>query len=83
MGQVLKQGAVEIPSNEKLTVSQAILLVGGLADFADKRRVKLIRKKADGTTQVTIVDLVISWKKVTPTRTRWLSRKTPSMSRKG
>jgi len=58
MGQVQKQGAVEIPSNENLTVSQAILLVGGLADFADKRRVKLVRKKPDGTTQTTIVDLV-------------------------
>ena len=58
MGQVQRQGAVEIPSNETLTVSQAILLVGGLADFADKRKVKLVRKKADGTTQTTIVDLV-------------------------
>lgn len=58
MGQVQKQGAVEIPSNENLTVSQAILLVGGLADFADKKRVKLVRKKADGTTQTTIVNLV-------------------------
>ena len=58
MGQVQKQGAVEIPSSEKLTVSQAILLVGGLADFADKRRVKLVRKKPDGTTQTTVVDLV-------------------------
>lgn len=58
MGQVQKQGAVEIPSNESLTVSQAILLVGGLADFADKRRVKLVRKKPDGTTETTIVDLV-------------------------
>jgi len=58
MGQVLKQGAVEIPSNENLTVSQAILLVGGLADFADKKKVKLVHKKADGTTQTTIVNLV-------------------------
>jgi polysaccharide export outer membrane protein len=58
MGQVQKQGAVEIPSNETLTVSQAILLVGGLADFADKRKVKLIRKMPDGTTQTTVVDLI-------------------------
>jgi polysaccharide export outer membrane protein len=58
MGQVQKQGAVEIPSNERLTVSQAILLVGGLADFADKRRVKLVRKQPDGKTQTTVVDLV-------------------------
>jgi polysaccharide export outer membrane protein len=58
MGQVQRQGAVEIPSNEAMTVSQAILLVGGLADFADKRKVKLVHKKPDGTTQTTIVDLV-------------------------
>lgn len=58
MGQVRTQGAVEIPANENLTVSKAILLVGGLADFADRRKVKLVRKKSDGTTQTTIVDLV-------------------------
>jgi len=58
MGQVLKQGAVEIPANEDLTVSKAILIVGGLADFADRRRVKLVRKKPDGTSQTTVVDLV-------------------------
>jgi len=56
-GQVIKQGAVEIPSNESLTVSQVILLDGGLADFADKRKIKLVHKKPDGTTQTTIVDL--------------------------
>ena len=58
MGQVQRQGAVDIPSSENLTVSQAILLDGGLADFADKRRVKLVRKKPDGTTVTTVVDLV-------------------------
>ncbi len=57
-GQVNRQGAVEIPSNENLTVSKAILLVGGLADFADRRKVKLVRKKLDGTTTTTVVDMV-------------------------
>jgi len=57
-GQVNKQGAVEIPSNQNLTVSQAILIAGGLADFADRRKVKLVRKMGDGKTQTTIVDLV-------------------------
>jgi len=56
-GQVARQGAVEIPSNENMTVSQAILMDGGLADFADKRKVKLVHKKADGTTETKIVDL--------------------------
>jgi polysaccharide biosynthesis/export protein len=58
MGQVHAQGAVEIPATESLTVSKAILLVGGLADFADRRKVKLVRKKPDGTSVTTIVDLV-------------------------
>ena len=44
-GQVQHQGAVEIRSDDPLTVSQAILSVGGLTDFADKRKVKLVRKK--------------------------------------
>ena len=58
MGQVRAQGAIEIPANETLTVSKAVLLVGGLSDFADRRKVKLVRKKSDGTSQTTIVDLV-------------------------
>ncbi len=57
-GQVSRQGAVEIPANENLTVSKAVLLNGGLADFADRRKVKLVRKKPDGSTTTTIVDLV-------------------------
>ena len=58
MGQVRSQGAVEIPANETLTVSKAVLLVGGLADFADRRKVKLVHKKADGSSDTVIVDLV-------------------------
>ena len=57
-GQVARQGAVDLPPNEELTVSKAVLLVGGLADFADRRKVKLMRKKADGTTETIVVDLV-------------------------
>jgi protein involved in polysaccharide export with SLBB domain len=57
MGQVHTQGAVELPANESLTVSQAVLLNGGLADFADKHRVKLIRKGPDGKAVTTIVDI--------------------------
>jgi polysaccharide export outer membrane protein len=57
-GQINHQGAIEIPSNETITVSKAVLLAGGLADFADRRKVKLVRKKPDGTTETTVVDLV-------------------------
>ena len=34
MGQVHTQGSMALPSNEALTVSQAVLMNGGLADFA-------------------------------------------------
>ncbi len=57
MGQVHQQGAIELPPNEPLTVSQAVLLNGGLADFADKHRVKLIRKNAQGVAVTTTVDI--------------------------
>jgi protein involved in polysaccharide export with SLBB domain len=56
-GQVKLQGAIPIPPNEVLTVSRAVLLDGGLADFADRRRVRLLHHNADGTTKTTIVDL--------------------------
>jgi len=55
-GQVKAQGAIDIPPNEVLTVSRAILLDGGLADFADRRRVRLLRT-VNGKTTTTIVDL--------------------------
>jgi len=57
-GQVKQQGAIDIPANEVLTVSRAILMDGGLADFADRRRVRLLHRSADtGKTTTTIVDL--------------------------
>ena len=57
-GQVKQQGAIDIPPNEQLTVSRAILMDGGLADFADRRRVRLLHHNADtGKTTTTIVDL--------------------------
>jgi len=56
-GQVLNQGPVELPGREQLTVSRAILRAGGFADFADKRRVRLVRKGADGHTETFKVDV--------------------------
>jgi protein involved in polysaccharide export with SLBB domain len=56
-GQVRNEGSLEIPPDEPLTVSKAILRIGGLGDFANRRKVKLIRKKADGTSETRIVDL--------------------------
>jgi len=42
-GQVRNQGAIELLLNERLTAGQAILRAGGFADFANKKRVKLVR----------------------------------------
>lgn len=47
-GQVRAPGALELMPGDPMTVSQAILRANGLADFADKRKVRLVRKK-DGT----------------------------------
>jgi polysaccharide biosynthesis/export protein len=55
-GQVRNQGPMDIPADETLTVSKAILRAGGFADFANKRKIKLIRRTG-GTAQTTIVDL--------------------------
>lgn len=61
-GQVRNQGPVAIPPGETLTVSRAIIQAGGLADFANSRRVRLIRKNGDKTETI-IVDLDLVMKK--------------------
>lgn len=43
-GQVLKTGTVDIPVDEKLTVSKAILQSGGPGAWANTKEVKIIRK---------------------------------------
>ena len=58
-GQVRQQGGMDILPDEELTVSKAILRAGGVADFGNKKKVKLIRKKAgapNGTT-TTVIDV--------------------------
>ena len=56
-GQVRAQGGVEIPPEERFTLSKAILKAGGFAEFADKRKVKLVRNKPGGSVETTIVDV--------------------------
>jgi protein involved in polysaccharide export with SLBB domain len=46
VGQVRQNGAQEIPDDEVFTVSKAILKAGGFSDFADKKRVRLVRAAA-------------------------------------
>jgi len=42
-GQVRNQGPLDITVNENLTAGKAILRAGGFADFANKKRVKVVR----------------------------------------
>jgi protein involved in polysaccharide export with SLBB domain len=42
-GEVRAQGSVDLLFDQKLTAGKAILLAGGFADFANKRKVKVIR----------------------------------------
>jgi protein involved in polysaccharide export with SLBB domain len=46
-GQVHTQGALDIAVNENLTAGKAILRAGGFADFANKRKVKVVRSATD------------------------------------
>jgi protein involved in polysaccharide export with SLBB domain len=55
---VRTQGPIELPSSvEKLTVSSAIMQAGGFSDFANKRRVRVLRKTSDTTTEKIVVDV--------------------------
>ena len=56
-GQVKSQGPQEIPSDETFTLSKAILRAGGLADFANKKKIRLVRKTSQNETQTSVVDL--------------------------
>ncbi len=57
-GQLKAQGFIEIPPEETLTVSRAILRSGGFGDFANKRKVKVVRKTGSGKKDVYIVDVL-------------------------
>lgn len=56
-GQVRSQGPIEIPAEDRLTVSKAILKAGGFAEFSDSRKVKLVRNRPDGKVETIIVDV--------------------------
>jgi protein involved in polysaccharide export with SLBB domain len=42
-GQVRNQGPIDIAVNENLTAGKAVLRAGGFGDFANKKRVKIVR----------------------------------------
>lgn len=56
-GQIAKEGPIAIPPDGKLYLSQAIIEAGGMGDFADQRKVKLVRKKGSKSSQTYIVDV--------------------------
>ena len=59
-GQVIRQGKYELPDNEDMTISQAILLAGGFAQFANPKKVKLVRKTPQGNRTILVnVDQVM------------------------
>jgi len=56
-GAVLSPGAREFAPDGKITVSRAVLISGGFKDFANKSKVQLIRKRPDGKSDITIVNV--------------------------
>jgi protein involved in polysaccharide export with SLBB domain len=62
-GQVRAQGSVDLLFEQKLTAGKAILLAGGFADFANKRKVKVVRASdgsgtASKTFEINMVDVL-------------------------
>ncbi|MBI3881521.1 MAG: SLBB domain-containing protein [Verrucomicrobia bacterium] len=55
-GQVRTPGALDLPTDEVLTVSKLILRAQGFADFANKRKVRVTRKGADGLNVIYVID---------------------------
>ena len=53
-GIVAKQGKYDLPENEDISISQAILRAGGFAQFANKERVKIIRKTPHGNKTILV-----------------------------
>jgi protein involved in polysaccharide export with SLBB domain len=56
-GQVHNQGALDIQVNENLTAGEAILRAGGFADFANQKKVKVVRTLANGEKKTFDLDM--------------------------
>jgi polysaccharide export outer membrane protein len=54
-GEVNHQASLELRPNQELTLMQAIVEAGGFTDFANKRKVRVIRKTG-GVSKPTVVD---------------------------
>jgi protein involved in polysaccharide export with SLBB domain len=56
-GQVRNQGPIDIALNENLTAGKAVLRAGGFAEFANKKKVKLIRNVAEAPNNKQVIEL--------------------------
>jgi protein involved in polysaccharide export with SLBB domain len=56
-GVVIAPGPQDMPPNEVYTLSKAITRAGGVAQFGNDHRVKIVRRNADGTMQNMEVDV--------------------------
>jgi protein involved in polysaccharide export with SLBB domain len=64
VGKVKNPGAVDLPNDEDLTVSKAILKAGGFAEFANQRKVKVIHNSTgDVNSPGQIIDVAAIWQK--------------------
>jgi polysaccharide export outer membrane protein len=57
VGGVRAPGPLEMPRDDVLTVSKAILRAGGFDDFADQEHVRVTRKGSAGTNQVFTINV--------------------------
>lgn len=53
-GQVQKQGKYELPADEDVSISQAILRAGGFAQFAGTKAVKVVRRTPNGNKTIIV-----------------------------
>ena len=53
-GQVQKQGKYELPLDEDVSISQAILRSGGFAQFANTKEVKIVRRTPGGNKNIIV-----------------------------
>ena len=53
-GPVRNPGPVEIPANENFTAGKAILRVGGFGDFANRKKVQVVRKTESGNKTILV-----------------------------
>ena len=58
LGEVARQGPVDVPSTMDLRLTRALQLAGGVTPIADRRRVQVTRCDKDGKQTKTIVNLV-------------------------